>query len=128
MINDQPVSLSLLNSTVFDWSRLAAAPTRAGECRNLFDATTRTLARLECHATTLRGGERAHEPHRHADEEMIFIRDGLLEVTINERIEQASAGAVIFFASMDLHGLRNAGPESATYFVLRIFPRDLAMA
>ena len=31
---------------------------KAGECRNFFDAATRTLTRLECHATTLRTGER----------------------------------------------------------------------
>jgi len=116
---------SVLPSTVFAWSQLQATPTKAGECRNLFDSATRTLGRLECHATTLRPGERAHEPHRHADEEMIFVKEGLLEATINERTASASAGAVLFFSSMDLHGLRNAGPVPATYYVLRIFPRDL---
>jgi XRE family transcriptional regulator, regulator of sulfur utilization len=126
MINEAPLSTSPLDSHVFNWAQIAATPTKAGECRNFFDSGTRTLARMECHATTLRAGERAHEAHRHADEEMIFIKEGQLEVTINERIEQAAAGAVLFFASMDLHGLRNAGTASATYYVLRIFPRDLA--
>jgi uncharacterized cupin superfamily protein len=119
---------SPLNSAVFDWARTAAVPTPVGQCRNFFDGATRTLARLECHATTLRPGERAHEPHRHADEEMIFVKDGPLEVTVNDRRLAADAGAVLFFASMDLHGLRNPGPGFATYYVLRIFPRDLASA
>jgi quercetin dioxygenase-like cupin family protein len=117
---------TVLPSTIFDWSKIPAIPTQAGECRNFFDAATRTLDRLECHATTLRAGARAHEPHRHADEELIFVKEGLLEVTINERTEQAGAGAVFFFASQDLHGMRNAGTGPATYYVLRIFPRDLA--
>jgi len=117
---------SALSSQVFDWSRIAAFPTKAGECRNFFDSGTRTLARMECHATTLRTGERAHEPHQHADEELIFIKEGQLEVTLNGRIEPAAAGAVLFFASMDLHGLRNSGATPATYYVLRIFPRDLS--
>lgn len=117
---------SALSSQVFDWSHVAAFPTKAGECRNFFDSATRTLARLECHATTLRAGERAHEPHQHADEELIFIKEGQLEVTLNGRIEPVAAGAVLFFASMDLHGLRNSGETPAAYYVLRIFPRDLS--
>ena len=120
--------VSILSSTVFAWAQLQATPTKAGECRNLFDSATRTLGRLECHATTLRPGERAHEPHRHADEELILVKEGLLEVTINGRTESAAAGAVLFFASLDLHGLRNAGAEPATYYVLRIFPRDLPVS
>lgn len=125
MISTQSQPGPALKSTVFDWTKILAAPTKAGECRNFFDSATRTLDRLECHATTLRAGERAHEPHRHADEELIFVKEGRLEVTINERTEQAGAGAVFFFASMDLHGMRNAGTGLATYYVLRIFPRDL---
>lgn len=105
---------------------MATVPTPVGECRNFFDSATRTLARMECHATTLRAGERSHEAHQHADEELIFIKAGQLEVTVNGRIEVATAGAVLFFASMDWHGLRNPGNDPATYFVVRIFPRDLA--
>ena len=126
MTNQDSPSQPPLGSRVFEWSQIAATPTKAGGCRNFFDSATRTLGRLECHATTLRAGERAHEPHRHADEEMIFIKEGQLEVTINEQTISATAGAVLFFASMDLHGLRNTGTESAIYYVLRIFPRDLA--
>jgi len=117
-----------LPSTAFDWAKIPVLPTKVGECRNFFDAATRTLSRLECHATTLRAGERAHEPHQHADEEMIFVHAGQLEVTINGRVEPATAGSVLFFASMDWHGLRNPGNLPATYFVVRIFPRDLVKA
>ena len=128
MINASPRSSPPLNSQVLDWSSVAQVPTTVGGCRNFFDAATRTLARLECHATTLRARERAHEAHRHADEEMIFIKEGQLEITINDRIEQATTGAVLFFASMDLHGLRNTGSGPTIYYVLRIFPRDLVGA
>jgi mannose-6-phosphate isomerase-like protein (cupin superfamily) len=125
MSSEKSPSAPLLNSRAFDWSQLPAVPTKAGECRNFFDSATRTLARLECHATTLRAGESAHEPHRHTDEELIFIKDGQLEITINDRTLTAMSGAVLFFASMDLHGLRNSGTGPAIYYVLRIFPRDL---
>jgi hypothetical protein len=34
-------------------------------------------------------------------------------------VHKAPAGSVIFFASGDLHGMRNAGSTAASYFVLR---------
>ena len=40
-------------------------------------------------------------------------------MTVNGQARRAGAGSVFFFASGDLHGLRNAGPARATYFVFR---------
>ena len=128
MIKDRPASPEKLNSTVFDWTGMAATPTPVGEVRQFFDAATRTLGRLECHVSTVKPGETSHPAHRHPDEELVIIKDGVLEVTINGRARQAGPGSLFFFASNDLHGLRNPGTGPATYFVLRIFPRDLGPA
>ncbi len=108
-----------LPSTVFDWTRLEVKPTRSGERRELFDAATATLDRLECHVTTLNAGEIAHPAHRHPDEELIFVKEGTLEVTINGVAQLAPTGSVMFYASNDLHGIRNAGDTRASYTVLR---------
>jgi quercetin dioxygenase-like cupin family protein len=113
-------SPSPLGSTVFDWSKLPVIPTRSGERRDLFDTPTTTFRNFECHATTLNPGERAHEAHRHPDEELVIIKEGALEVTINGRTERAGAGSVLFFASNDLHGMANAHAGRTTYHVLRI--------
>ncbi len=108
-----------LASTVLDWTRLPVKPTKIGERRELFDAPTATLANLEGHVTTLHPGETPHAAHQHPDEEMILVKTGTLEITINGRTETVGPGSVSFFASRDLHGLRNPGPGDATYFVLR---------
>lgn len=115
-----------LGSTVFDWSRIPAQPTRAGEIRPYFDAATRTLARLESHVTTLNPGEISHPAHAHPDEELIIVREGTVEATVNGATCRAGPGSVFFFAANDLHGLRNPGAVRASYHVIRIFPRDLA--
>lgn len=109
----------LLGSQVLDWSKLPVTPTPVGERRPLFDGPTRTFVNAEGHVTTLNPGEAPHEPHRHPDEELIIVKEGLVEVASNGHSQRAGAGSVFFFASEDLHGLRNVGPTRATYFVFR---------
>jgi mannose-6-phosphate isomerase-like protein (cupin superfamily) len=126
MIPASPAPGPALGSTVFDWSKLPAVRTKVGEFRPFFDAATRTLARLESHVTTLDPGQISHAAHAHADEELIIVREGTVEATINGVPHSAGPGSVFFFASHDLHGLRNPGTVRASYHVIRIFPRDLA--
>ncbi len=113
-----------LASTVFDWTRLPVVPTPVGERRAIFDAPTKTLRRFECHATTLNPGQTAHPAHRHPDEELVIVKEGALEVTIDGRVQRASPGTVIFFGSNDLHGMRNPGPARVSYHVMRILTGD----
>ena len=49
----------------------------------------------------------------------MYVREGVIEATINGVAKRAPMGSVIFFASNDLHGMRNAGDGQASYFVLR---------
>lgn len=119
------MTASPLPSTLFDFTKLPPTPTAVGEVRPYFDAFTRTLARLESHLTTINPGEVSHEAHRHADEELVVVKEGTVEATINGVPHLGGAGSIFFFASMDLHGLRNPGTGRASYHVIRIFPRDL---
>src|SRR3954470_10023322 len=109
MIPANPASGPALGSQVFDSSKLPVTPTRAGEVRPYFDAATRTLDRLESHVTTLNPGEISHAAHAHADEELIIVREGTVEATVNGVPHSAGPGSVFFFAAHDLHGLRNPG-------------------
>jgi quercetin dioxygenase-like cupin family protein len=114
-----------LTSTVFpaDSGRIRSA--EGALFRALVDTETVNLSRLEMHVTTLAPGHAPHPPHRHPHEEIMVVRSGTLEVLQNGVTRRAGAGAVIFEASNELHGLRNPGPDSATYVVIRIDPHDL---
>ena len=114
-----------LRSAVFppDTGRLRV--TDAGVFRALVDTATSNLTRLEIHVTTLGPGKSPHPPHRHAHEELMIVRNGTLDVFQNGATRRAGPGAVIFEASNELHGLRNPGPDSATYVVIRLDPHDL---
>jgi hypothetical protein len=108
-----------IGSLVLDWTKLSVTPTNVGGIRKLFDGSTATFANAEGHVTTLNPHETPHPPHRHPDEELIIVKEGTLEVSINGRSGPAGAGSVLFFASQDLHGVRCESDTPATYYVFR---------
>ena len=110
--------LPLLGSAVYDWNSVAVKPTEVGSVRSFFKMRTATLDQLEVHVTTLNPGKSPHPPHRHPNEEMLIIRQGTVEALINGEWKQVGPGSVIFFASNQLHGLRNVGTEPAVYHVI----------
>ena len=109
---------SVLTSSVFDWNAMKAEPTEAGEVRHVFRTPTATLDELECHVTTLKAGAGSHPPHVHANEEVLIVREGHVEVFYRDAWHPAGPGSVIFLTGTDPHGLRNAGTTAATYHVL----------
>ncbi|HEY2468994.1 MAG TPA: cupin domain-containing protein [Terracidiphilus sp.] len=110
--------LPLLGSAAFDWNAIAAKPTESGSVRSFFTERTATVERLEVHETTLNPGKSPHPPHRHPNEEMILMEKGTVEALVNGEWKRVGPGSVIFFASNQLHGLRNAGSEPAVYHVV----------
>ena len=107
-----------------DSSRATSAGV-AAQIRSLLDTATTTLERLEVHRTSLAPGGSPHPPHRHAHEELMLVERGTLEVTQPGAIRRAGPGALIFQASNELHGLRNVGADTAVYWVIAVYPRDL---
>ncbi len=121
----QSGSRPLMRSSVFQWAAMKVSPTKAGERRAVFDSQTKTLERFTCHITTLDPGAIPHEGHKHPEEEMMIVREGTVEVVQNGVTNVVEAGGIIFCASNEMHGLRNAGTNRATYFVLKWTPYDL---
>jgi quercetin dioxygenase-like cupin family protein len=111
----------LLHSSLFNWNSLIAEPKPHGTRREVFDSRVATLDRLECHVTTLNPGAAPHAAHKHPEEELIIIKEGALEVVQNNTTNRAEVGAVIFEGSNELHGLRNVGQTTATYYVVKWF-------
>lgn len=110
--------LPVMGSSVFDWNSVPAKPTEVGSVRSFFKTRTATLEELEVHVTTLDPGKSPHPPHRHPNEEMIIIKQGTLEALVNGEWMRVGPGSVIFNASNQLHGLRNAGKDQAIYHVI----------
>ena len=106
-----------LGSKFVDWDSLSFRPTPVGLYCAIFDEPTPTLEKLEVHVTTLRPGMASHAPHHHPWEEMLLIKEGQVEASINGKKQGAGPGALIFLASNDAHNLTNVGATPATYYV-----------
>jgi quercetin dioxygenase-like cupin family protein len=109
----------VMSSSIFDWKTIEIKPTKIGSTRKFFQAPTATLDELECHVTTLNPGETPHPPHKHPDEELIIVKEGMVEALVNGQMKRVEAGSVIFQASNQMHSIRNVGQTPATYHVIR---------
>jgi len=109
----------IMSSSIFDWTQIPVKKTPKGESRKFFQAPTATLDELECHVTTLNPGEMAHPPHQHPDEELIIVKEGLVESLVNGELKRVGPGSVIFQASNQMHSIQNVGDVPATYHVIK---------
>lgn len=109
-----------LRSQVFDWEKLVVTKTKTGERRAVVDSPTPTCTNFECHVTTLNAGEVPHAAHRHPDEEIVIVKEGTMEVTINGVTKRGGPGSIFFYGSNDEHGMKNVGGTTASYHVVRI--------
>jgi uncharacterized cupin superfamily protein len=110
-----------LGSAFYDWSGLPAKPVPTGAYRKVADGPTPTLQRLEFHISTLLPGRMSHPPHHHPQEELVLIKDGTLEATINGKSQRVGPGSLLFFAAHDVHNVLNVGTVPSTYYVINFY-------
>ena len=113
-----PAVAAPLKSRVFDWASLTAAPIPNGERRAVLDGPTETVDLLHVHVTTLAPGKISGQPVRHLQEEVLIIKEGEVEVSLDGATQTAGPGSILFFAAGAVTGLRNTGTTPATYYVV----------
>lgn len=115
----RPSETPILGSTTVSWEEIQARVSANGRSRQVLRAPTATLDELELHVTTLPPGQSPHPPHKHPDEEIVIIKEGTVEATVNGQARRLGPGSVIFQASNEMHGLRNVGDVPAVYHVIK---------
>jgi len=119
-ISNAEPKLKSVESKVYSYSNAVVEKTASGEKRNLINGETTHLQNFEIHATTLFPGKTPHKSQIHLeDEEIIFVKEGKLKVTINEKSKILNAGSVALIMPGDEHGLENAGKSNATYYIIK---------
>ncbi|MDB4584938.1 cupin domain-containing protein, partial [Draconibacterium sp.] len=109
-----------LKTYAYDWNKLEVVKTKSGEKRQVFEGHTNALTYFEVHVTTLNPGKAPHGSHVHDDmEELIIVKDGLIEQSINGVKKVVGPGSVILALPGDDHGIWNAGDTQASYYIIR---------
>jgi mannose-6-phosphate isomerase-like protein (cupin superfamily) len=107
-----------LTSAVYDWEKMVVTPNAKGARRDVFDGTTTSLDKIHCHITTLNPRENSGEPRLHLQEEVIIVKEGLVEMHIDGKNQTAGPGSVFYLAAHATTRLRNAGTTPCTYIVI----------
>lgn len=109
---------AVLGPAVWDWNTIPVSKTEVGAIRDVVRRPTATLDELEMHITTLNPGLSSHPPHTHPNEELVIVREGIVEVLSGGSWKRVGPGSVIFNASNAPHALRNVGAAPTTYHVI----------
>jgi quercetin dioxygenase-like cupin family protein len=109
-----------LPSKMFRYEDLPVRVNGKNRARPVLRGKTSKAFPIEMHQTELAPGQAPHAPHHHVHEEMIFLREGTLEVTILDKMQKLGPGSVVYVASNEEHGWRNVGTTQAHYFVLAL--------
>lgn len=111
-----------LPSGMFPFDRLQLRSSNNAAIRSVLKGKLATGESIEVHETTLPPGSAPHPPHHHPHSEMWLIREGTVDITVNNNTTRLGPGSVGFVRSNDEHGIKNAGLTPATYFVVAIGP------
>lgn len=108
-----------IKSDVYSWKNLSPEKKETSERRQILEGVSAAFSNLEIHATTIKPGQAAHPSHKHAEEEMLIVKEGLVKVTIENKSQVLGPGSVAISMPGDEHGAVNAGTTDATYYILK---------
>jgi (S)-ureidoglycine aminohydrolase len=109
-----------VESKVYSFSKATVEKTSSGEKRQFIDGETTHLENFEIHTTMLEPGKAPHGSQIHADsEEIVFVKDGKIEVTLNNEKRIMGPGSVVLVMPGDEHGIENISNSRATYYIIK---------
>jgi len=115
-----PAQTGTLPSKAFPFGELSGRQSGTIKLYQILTGSTHTGYRVDLHESELPAGGVPHPPHRHVHEELLFVREGEMEVMIDGQWIRLPPGSCAYLASNDLHGYRNPGTAAAKYFVLAL--------
>lgn len=85
-----------------------------------FNGPTEQLAALASGFVTLEPGAQPHPPHRHPEEEIMIVGGGSGEFFLDGVTTQVKTGDMVFAEANVLHGVRNTGQASMTFYFIKL--------
>lgn len=117
---------------VYHWDSLAIKKQKSWTTRSVIEGSTTSLAWFEVTAITLEPGKASPPSSVYYDlEELMIVKEGLVNITINSASKKLGAGSIAFAMPRMVHTVSNAGNTKATYFLLKYkgrLPMDIDRA
>lgn len=117
--------LPVMKTEAFLYKELPVTTNGKNQNRRMFTAKTHTGFKMESHQSDIAPGEVNHPPHRHLREEMMLVREGVMELTISGKPYRLGPGDVGVIGSNELHNAKNVGTARALYFIVNIGRDDV---
>jgi mannose-6-phosphate isomerase-like protein (cupin superfamily) len=117
--------LPVMRTQHFKYDELPVTTNGQNRQKRMFTAKTHTGFKIESHQSDIAPGEVNHPPHQHLREEMMLIREGVMELTIAGKPYRLGPGDVGVIGSNELHNAKNVGTTRATYFIVNIGRDDV---
>jgi mannose-6-phosphate isomerase-like protein (cupin superfamily) len=117
--------LPLLKTKAYLYNEIPVTTNGKNKSRRMFTAKTHTGFKMESHQSDIAPGEVNHPPHKHLREEMMLVRLGTMELTINGTPYRLGPGDVGVIGSNEMHNAKNVGTIRAEYFIVNIGRDDI---
>jgi quercetin dioxygenase-like cupin family protein len=117
--------LPVMKTQAFLYKDLPVTTNGQNKNRPLFTAKTHTGFKMESHMSDIAPGEVNHPPHQHLREEMMLVREGVMELTISGKPYRLGPGDVGVIGSNEIHNAKNVGTAHAQYFIVNIGRDDV---
>ena len=122
---DSVERLPVMKTHAFKFDEIPVTTNGQNRQRRMFTAKTHTGFKIESHQSDIAPGEVNHPPHQHLREEMMLIREGVMELTIAGKPYRLGPGDVGVIGSNELHNAKNVGTTRAQYFIVNIGRDDV---
>ena len=122
---DSVEKLPVMKTQSFLFNQIPVTTNGQNKQRRMFTAKTHTGFKIESHQSDIAPGEVNHPPHQHLREEMMLIREGVMELTISGKPYRLGPGDVGVIGSNEMHNAKNVGTSVARYFIVNIGRDDV---
>ena len=117
--------LPVMKTKAYRYDEVNVTTNGKNKQRRLFTAKTHTGFKMESHMSDIAPGEVNHPPHQHLREEMMLVREGVMELTISGVPYRLGPGDVGVIGSNEIHNAKNVGTAVAKYFIVNIGRDDV---
>lgn len=90
-----------------------------GEFHAYYEGATSQTPAMLVGIADIKPGQENHAPHKHADEEFLYVVAGDGTWTLGDKTQPAHAGDVLYAAPGVLHGIKNSSDKPLKWMVVK---------